>query len=1607
MSKYKYILFFFVCSLYGQYINPETGWEFHQSSNQAFYIFEDLQIDGSSPIGDGWAPSGSSQSECVDNINTCDVLGAFINDICVGWVYANSDGQTTLPIMGVDNTNETTLLLTDDYCNDGDIPIIKIYDATYGTVLDITSGNIIPEWSLNDVTVIYDISFANNGIIYPELGWFFYQSANQAFYVFENIFIDDVAADSLDIIGAFKNDVCVGWMNVNTGGFTSVPVMGAIGGDPIYNDYMNPGEIPNFKIYDYSNQIIYNLNPSADLDTWLPNGYYIVDGNSYAEIEQPTQDIYLSSGWNMMSLNVNPLENILYNIIQPIHDELLLVLDETGAAIFPDITGTIWTDNIGSWQSTEGYLVKVSNDISLSIENEGILELPLSVPLNQGWNIISYPSQNQNDIEIILSSIINSENLQLVFNEAGNVYIPSYITGTDPVNSIVSFFGGEGYYVKVANNDELIIEGSDTIFENNDFVSNNNRDEHFIPVWSGNPFSPMTIIMDNALWDGLELQADDEIGVFDGEVCVGSYVVPENGFIANSNIEIVTSKDDGSDNGFTEGNIVSFRVWRNSIEVDIDTDINVFTDPSGNSINNTFVALSAPSVEIEVKPPSIPRNFNASGGNEQVILTWNRPLIGDYKIYNYPDPGSSNAVTFTITKNDQEYVENIDDTNILDIELSSNTLYDYEIISVSPVNVSSSQVDDALTYPTQPVVSFVSGVNEINLSWESDEGNDGLVDYQVNRQWIVGNQTYQQSITSLDDNVNDLSFLDIGLLNSTSYSYRIRAHNSSGYSSWTSYQEQTTNIPLGNVDIVTGVIDSTYQSVVPPDNIIELSWDDNAASDFYRVYEKNLLLDEVIVENYIDPSNDSYNLETSSTYQYVITAVNNNGDESLPSDLIEVTTLPEYVPNAPDSLFLSSRQNSIELNWNSVPGYGYPIGGGATSYNIYRFNINEFDLDNIDIDDIIGVSIGVNSTNYIDSNLDDNLYYCYAVSGVNSEDVEGEISEISCKSTQGQLAVSTPLNLNIIGGNQQIDLSWEASIGSPPIQYQIYRSGDGYLNEFVADILSTSFIDIGLANNENYSYYVVAWNELGPSDPSEQVFGVTTAQSHILSGKTPEDLIVTLDDNARASNYIEGYSQLIWDAKEYSELPFALVYTGNPYSPHTIIVQSLVFENPEIQISDGDVIAVFDDNQLCVGLGYWPLPGGQLTASKDDGSGNGFTDGSNAYFEIWDQSTGHIHTAIESSPLTLTGLGLDYIDLNIFEDHYVIYRNGQIIITDITSENYQDNEIEGEMDYEYAIATINSLGDWTLSNISESVVINTDSYTQNAPLITETEELVLDEDTSISINLQTSDADDDIITYFAQPSSPDMPLSCSVVDNILTINPAPNYNGEYSISVIAFDDSLYYENNTLSDTLGIDIIVNPINDPPILLNQLNDIEILQVEFEDSLAIDLSNIFIDVDNEIMNQDQLTYTFDVSNEGIIDGYFQEDSLFIIYQNTGALDLYITASDQSNESVSDTFNISIQEVLSNEESLLPSEFKLGKSYPNPFNPTTNFTVDLPQNSSITISVYDISGREVDQIFDGFLSRGSYLMHWNAMNFSSGIYFISMKLEEKKITQKITLIK
>ena len=272
------IIFSFLCIAHSQHINFETDWEFFSSPTQSFYIFDSIEIDGETALGDGWAPSETLASVCTDNPYSCDVLGAFLGDICVGWAYIDSEGFTTLPIMGYfDQPNNEEL---SNYCLEGDTPAIKIYDSSSGAILDLVVSDMVPEWSEGMIYQIQNISFANNGIISDVTEWTYFQSSNQAFYIFENIIIDNIDLEELDVIGAFKDDLCVGWINYDLGGFTSVPVMGI---EPnLYPNYMIDGEIPYFKFFDYSEGVYYNIIPSEELLGWSSNGYFVISGNSTA-----------------------------------------------------------------------------------------------------------------------------------------------------------------------------------------------------------------------------------------------------------------------------------------------------------------------------------------------------------------------------------------------------------------------------------------------------------------------------------------------------------------------------------------------------------------------------------------------------------------------------------------------------------------------------------------------------------------------------------------------------------------------------------------------------------------------------------------------------------------------------------------------------------------------------------------------------------------------------------------------------------------------------------------------------------------------------------------------------------------------------------------------------------------------------------------------------------------------------------------------------------------------------------------------------------------------------------------------------------------------------
>jgi hypothetical protein len=74
--------------------------------------------------------------------------------------------------------------------------------------------------------------------------------------------------------------------------------------------------------------------------------------------------------------------------------------------------------------------------------------------------------------------------------------------------------------------------------------------------------------------------------------------------------------------------------------------------------------------------------------------------------------------------------------------------------------------------------------------------------------------------------------------------------------------------------------------------------------------------------------------------------------------------------------------------------------------------------------------------------------------------------------------------------------------------------------------------------------------------------------------------------------------------------------------------------------------------------------------------------------------------------------------------------------------------------------------------------------------------------------------------------------------------------------------------------------------------------------------------------------------------------------------------------------------------DDSDLPTMFLLHQNYPNPFNPGTSINYELPENSFVSLKVYDILGREVAVLVEGLRSRGSYTARWDATGMPSGAY-------------------
>ncbi len=185
-------------------------------------------------------------------------------------------------------------------------------------------------------------------------------------------------------------------------------------------------------------------------------------------------------------------------------------------------------------------------------------------------------------------------------------------------------------------------------------------------------------------------------------------------------------------------------------------------------------------------------------------------------------------------------------------------------------------------------------------------------------------------------------------------------------------------------------------------------------------------------------------------------------------------------PSTPTGLTARAGNQQVALSWQASTG-SVPL-----TYNVYRGTASGGEGSN-------PVATGISSTSFTDSGLTNNTTYFYKVKGVNSLGVSGFSNEASATPV-APAPPSVPTGLTATAGDAQVKLSWNASSGTLPITYNVYRgisSGGESSTPIATGLSSTSFTDSGVANGTRYFYQVSATNIAATSSRSSEASAQT------------------------------------------------------------------------------------------------------------------------------------------------------------------------------------------------------------------------------------------------------------------------------------------------------------------------------------------------------------------------------------------------------------------------------------------------------------------------------------------------------------------------------------
>ena len=524
--------------------------------------------------------------------------------------------------------------------------------------------------------------------------------------------IDDVGLEAGDEIGIYNGEYCVGAAIVE-GNIDPYLAMVAGTDDPGTPeiDGFTPGHSISYRLWD-SNQIIEITDVAATYA--MGNGNFVSQGTAMAGLDgststtgpnvvHPILDITLEE--DAMGFDVADLDTVFFN---PVPEDLL--------------TYTITNGN---------------PNVQLSIVNGSIVHLELSANWNGSASItITASNSNSESVDDIFELTVNSVNdapeLALISDqnsvENGSVVVP--VSGIDvdfeldpneALTFTVSDNSNESLVAVTINDDnlqdgsaELVLtaqpdqHGSSTItvlvVDNGGLTDTRQfvftvyslTQTHFQTVYTGNPYLAMNFYITSAAIDDVGLEAGDEIGIYDGEYCVGAAIVEGN---IDPYLAMVAGTDDPGTpeiDGFTPGHTISYRLWDANQIIEITDVAATYAMGNGNFVSQGTAMAGLDGNSIPPEPSLVHPIQDLNIEEDAAGLD-----IADLDTVFF-NPSVEELLTYTISNGESNLQLSLADVSILHLELSPDWNGSAEII-ITASNSSSQSVADTFEVSVSPV----------------------------------------------------------------------------------------------------------------------------------------------------------------------------------------------------------------------------------------------------------------------------------------------------------------------------------------------------------------------------------------------------------------------------------------------------------------------------------------------------------------------------------------------------------------------------------------------------------------------------------------------------------------------------------------------------------------------------------------------------------------------------------------------------------------------------------------------------------------------------------------------------------------------------------------